>query len=381
MYNPHSEAALRDLKSMGFTQVILDWPNLHDAAARAGLKVVLANWWTQDTKSEDIEKGIEQAREVNPESLIGFCVMDEPERNAPETPFGFYIDLYEKLKPTFSEEFPSTRIEISHWGPMASWSDAHYDYFSFLYEAADVMRIMPYPDLYEAPLDDVYYMIQRSRKLMKTANRELPLVVILQTWILPPKNQLPAIAELRVMALQAMLSGAETVSFFDFNTEVWNKTPGFSDQFRTLMKELTELSQRYRDHLVETTMTADGILKSKLTSSTGSTIRIEINSQRQAVAGFEALEVKFGAESCPAWIVVDSVNCVPSIVQQNCCTVSASDSARVAICRNRSSVDSYRWNVRQIHRDHCGRSFSQRHTVRQPRRLRSSVISSVSDRF
>jgi hypothetical protein len=213
MYSPHSTEALRDLKSMGFTQVILDWPNLHDAATKAGLNVVLANWWIDKTRPEDIEKGIERAREVDPTSLIGFSVMDEPGRNSPDTPFGYYIDLYEELKPKFQREFPGTRLEISHWGPMASWDETYYEYFSFLYEAADVMRIMPYPDLYEAPLDDVFFMVHRSRKLMKIAQRELPLVVILQTWILPPENKLPEIDELRVMAYQAMLSGAETVSF------------------------------------------------------------------------------------------------------------------------------------------------------------------------
>ncbi|MDG1894762.1 MAG: hypothetical protein P8J37_07630 [Fuerstiella sp.] len=181
MYDPHSKEALADLKAMGFTQVILDWPNLHNAASDVGLDVVLANWWTQDTKPEEIKEGLELARKVSPQSLIGFSIMDEPGRNAPETPFGYYIDLYEQLKPKFAEELPGTRLEISHWGPMASWDSRYYDYFSFLYEADDVMRIMPYPDLHEAPLDDVFFMIQRSRKLMKIAERELPLVVILQT--------------------------------------------------------------------------------------------------------------------------------------------------------------------------------------------------------
>ena len=257
MYCPHSEEDLRELRSLGFTQVILDRPNLHTAATREGLKVVLGNWWSQDTKAEEIERGIGQAREVHPDSLTGFSVMDEPDRNTPETPFSFYRDLYEQQKPTFRTEFPAARIEISHWGPMASLNDAQFEYYSILYQAADVMRIMPYPDLHEAPLDDVYFIIQRSRKLMKMTNRELPLVVILQTWVLPPKNKLPEINELRVMAWQAMLSGAETVSFFDFNKEIWAQTPDFSEGFSTLMKELTGLSDQYRDHIIETTMSTD----------------------------------------------------------------------------------------------------------------------------
>ena len=323
MYSPHSEEALRELKSMGFTQVILDWPNLHPAATNAGLKVVLANWWTQDTKPEDIETGIQRAREADANSLIGFSVMDEPGRNAPDTPFGFYIDLYEQLKPVFRQEFPATRLEISHWGPMASWDERYYEYFSFLYEAADVMRIMPYPDLHEAPLDDVFFMMQRSRKLMKIAQRELPLVVILQTWILPPKNELPEIDELRVMALQAMLSGAETVSFFDFNTEVWNETPGYQEHFRGLMAELTNLSRRYREHTLETELSEDGILKSTLTSPVGIMTRIEINTRRYAVGAFKPLEVRESTlqtgDVCPPSVAIVRQMCLPMTIESACC--------------------------------------------------------------
>ena len=201
---------------------------------------MLANWWIDKTKQDDIDRGLDWAKKVDREKLVGFSVMDEPGRNAPDTPFGFYIDLYEKLKPEFRADFPNTRLEISHWGPMASWDDRYYDYFSYLYEAADVMRIMPYPDLYEGPLDDVFFMIQRSRRMMEIAQRELPLVVILQAWLLPPDGKLPTISELRVMAYQAMLSGAETVSFFEYNEEIWAKTPGFKERFRELMKEVTE---------------------------------------------------------------------------------------------------------------------------------------------
>ena len=320
MYDPHSRQALLDLKSMGFTQVILDWPELHSAAADAGLDVVLANWWTQETKPEEIEKGLERAREVAPQSLIGFSVMDEPGRNAPDTPFGFYIDLYAQLKPTFEEELSRTRLEISHWGPMASWDSRYYDYFSFLYEAADVMRIMPYPDLNEAPLDDVFFMIQRSRRMMKIAERELPLVVILQAWQLPPNGTLPEIAELRVMAWQAMLSGAETVSFFEYNLDIWNETPGFHEQFRQLMVELTGLSRRYRGHSVETEMREDGILHSTLTSPHGLVTRIEVNTRRFSAGGFQPLEIREttlrSPESCPQHPASRHIVCRPFAVRK-----------------------------------------------------------------
>ncbi len=315
MYDPHSKQALADLKAMGFTQVILDWPHLHKAASDVGLNVVLANWWTQDTKRNEIEEGLERARKVAPESLIGFSIMDEPGRNAPDTPFGFYIDLYEQLKPKFAEELRGTRLEISHWGPMASWDSRYYDYFSFLYEAADVMRIMPYPDLHEAPLDDVFFMIQRSRKMMKIAQRELPLVVILQAWLLPPDGRLPEIEELRVMAWQAMLSGAETVSFFEYNLDVWNETPEFHEQFRQLVAELTALSLRYRTCSVETEMREDGILNSTLTSPSGLMTQIEINTRRHSVGFLKPLGIREtkirSSRGCPPLVASRQTICCP----------------------------------------------------------------------
>ncbi|MCA9083413.1 MAG: hypothetical protein KDA81_05125 [Planctomycetaceae bacterium] len=291
MYNPHSEKALVELKQMGFTQVILDWPNLHQAAADCGLKFVLAHWWNDKTTEEEILSAVERARSVDRGSLIGFSVMDEPERNSPDTPFGFYVDLYEKLKPIFAQEFSGTRLEISHWGPLARWTDEHYEYFSYLYEAADVMRIMPYPDLHEAPLCEVFLMMQRTQRLMKLADRRIPLVVILQTWVLPPENKLPEIAELRVMLWQAMLCGAETVSFFDYNQDVWSQTPGFAEQFRELMQEATSFQRRFGGMTAESTMSRDGVLSARVKSSDGKFHQILVNTRRTAVGSLDPLAV------------------------------------------------------------------------------------------
>ncbi|MEZ6122780.1 MAG: hypothetical protein R3C49_06330 [Planctomycetaceae bacterium] len=292
MYDPHSAEAMTELRDMGFTQVILDWPNLHSSATEAGLKVVMANWWTQDTKPEEIQAGIDRARAVNPQSLVGVSLMDEPGRNAPETPFGFYIDLYEQLKPDFELDRPDTRLEISHWGPMAGWTDEFYDYFSYLYEAADVMRIMPYPDLNEGPLDDVFFMVQRSRRLMDLAERPLPLVVILQAWLLPPDGKLPEIDELRAMAYQAMLSGSETVSFFEYNLDIWKQTPEFHDRFRELMQELTAFSRTYRGSRVLCRVTQDGIFTADLRTPSGRHSQLQVNTRRTPSAGYQKLEVR-----------------------------------------------------------------------------------------
>ena len=295
MYDPHSVEALRTLKEMGFTQVILDWPTLHADATRLGLDVVLANWWTDKTSQEEIDRGVALARQVERGRLVGLSVMDEPGRNSPETPFGFYIDLYEQLRPQIDAELPGTSVEISHWGPLESWDERYYDYFAYLYEAADLMRIMPYPDLHEGPLRDVYIMMLRSREMMKIAERELPLLVILQAWVLPPKSKLPEINELRVMAYQAMIGGAEVLSFFEYKEEVWAATPGFHDEFRDLMEELTRFSDRMQDAVVTSSMNADGVLRAVARWPCGSVQTILVNTNRTAAAGLAPLTIVFGA--------------------------------------------------------------------------------------
>jgi hypothetical protein len=161
-----------------------------------------------------------------------------------------------------------------------------------LYKSADVMRIMPYPDLYDGPLNDVYFMMQRSKSLMAGVDRDLPLLVILQAWTLPPKSELPTIAELRVMAYQAMLGGATTLSFYHYRPEEWSQTPGFHEAFSELMNELTRLSERFADASIESTMTQTGILLAILTLPSNEMVEIRINTNRAAVDGLDALAVE-----------------------------------------------------------------------------------------
>jgi hypothetical protein len=291
MYNPHSREQLQQLKDLGFTQVILDWPNLHTDATGLGLGVVLANWWIDTTEPADIDRGFDLAREVGPGGLVGLSVMDEPERNSPDTPLEFYEELYGRLRPRLDAIAPGARLEISHWGPTWNWGDELYEAFVPLYRSADVMRIMPYPDLHEGPLSDVYFMMARSRRLMDLAGRETPLLVILQTWTLTPEADLPTTDELRVMACQAMLSGAETVSFFDYNQEIWARTPGFAEQFAGLMQELTALSRRLADSQLVTTMSDRGILETRATAPDGSVRTIRVNTNRIAVDNLAPLAI------------------------------------------------------------------------------------------
>ncbi len=300
IYDPHSLADLQAVKAMGFDQVILDYPNLHSAATDLGLDVVLANWWHQDTSQEAIDEALTLASKVETGRLRGISIQDEPERNSPDTPFKYYVDLYRQLKPRLNDALSGVRLELSYWGPLKSWDERYYEYFSFLYESCDVMRLMPYPDLHEDALGEVTLMMHRSRRAMRLASVDIPQIVILQTWVLPPENKLPTIPELRVMAYQAMLGGAEVVSFFEYKPEVWSQTPGFTGGFSELMRELRNLSRRWSEAEVTTVLHANGILESKAVWPSGGTATITINTNREPTSGLQALEIRDSSLTSPS---------------------------------------------------------------------------------
>jgi hypothetical protein len=158
-------------------------------------------------------------------------------------------------------------------------------------------------------------MILRSRELMRVAGREPSLVVILQAWVLPPESKLPEIAELRVMAWQAMLAGAQTLSFFEYNTEVWSQTPGFHDQFAELMQELTSVSNRLRDATIRSRMDAEGVLHAQAHWPTGHVEHITINTNRTS-AGYLAPLAVIETPACQSRATTCPQICSPRPIQQ-----------------------------------------------------------------
>ena len=293
IYNPHTLEHLETIKSLGIQQVVLDWPNLHSAATKLGLDVVIANWWTKDTQQSEIDARLEYLKEVDRRHLAAVSMMDEPERYAPDTPFSYYQKIYGELRTKLKNQSLDTPLEISHWGPLQSWSPENYQTFAVLYQAADRIRLMPYPDLDESPLSEVFYQMMRSRYIMKLSGRTLPQLVILQTWVIPDAPKLPTIKELRVMAYQAILTGADTVSFFNYDPDVWKRTPGFRNGFRELMSELTEFTREHRQRRVETTMNESGVLTAVIEVSSQEVLKVSINTERQPIDQLAALEVKF----------------------------------------------------------------------------------------
>lgn len=301
MYGAKNEAGLKELSDMGFTQVILDKHWLHSKASELGLKVVLANWWSVNTQWEEIEKTFRLAQTVK--SLSSISMMDKPDfYNPPLHPGSLYIDIRKKLKALD----PKIALSLSHWGPLRRWpkdwdEEAYLKSYRLFYEAVDEMRIMPYPLILGDPLSEVPLMMARSRRLMERTRNRVPLTVILQSWTESnedPIPLLPTIPQLRVMAYSAILSEAYTLSFYDYNIEVWNRVPGFTSGFKKLIRELRTVADIYRGALVETNFSSNGVvLKSQLRSRECVTC-IFINTSPYPVDGLNPYEIKTHRRPC-----------------------------------------------------------------------------------
>ncbi len=342
IYNPHSVEHLESIKSLGIQQVVLDWPNLHSQATKLGLDVVIANWWNKDTQQAEIDERLEFLKGVDRKHLAAVSMMDEPERYAPDTPFAYYKKIYSELRAKLKNQSLDTPLEISHWGPLESWSPENYQAFATLYQAADRIRLMPYPDLDEGPLDEIFYQMMRSRYIMKLSGRTIPQLVILQTWVIPDAPKLPTIKELRVMTYQAILTGADTISFFNYDPDVWKRTPGFRNGFRELMSELTEFTRQHRQRKVETTMSDSGVLSAVIDVSSHEILKVSINTQRKPIDQFTALEVKIERlnraqpstpqHSSPAPLVVATTPVQPSNIAVESSSVASLMNPCVQTC-------------------------------------------------
>jgi len=145
IYDPHSLEELQTVKQMGFDQVILDRAPLHTLATQVGLDVVIANWWTPETEESIIQDSLKLSEKVAPGRLRGISLMDEPERNSPDTPFEFYIDLYKRFKPE-AKKLQDTTLEIPHSGPLSRRTESDYRKFAKLHQGADWLPLYPFPN-------------------------------------------------------------------------------------------------------------------------------------------------------------------------------------------------------------------------------------------
>src|SRR5262249_46057933 len=206
IYGTSSQADFDFMKSLGFTQVILDNRGLAGMAESAGLAVVLANWWDRSTTWGQVLEVLRDAEKLT--KLVSVNMMDEPIFNGLDL---HEPEVYRALRRSIREAGYDQPLSLTMYGPHLTWPTCWGRGFLDYFEANDILRIDPYPIAAGKPLRLVSDWINLARQMMWVAGRALPLTVVLQAW--DSGGGLPSVSQIRVMAYVVMFSGADTLSF------------------------------------------------------------------------------------------------------------------------------------------------------------------------
>ena len=218
--------------------MILEDVSLIKQANKLGLKVVVANWWnSKDTTYPQIMEQLKHSSKAS--QLTSLNMMDEPVYNGKEKHSPEY---YQKLRTKIHKTHPTLPLSLTIYGPKEDWNCAEKKLFEDYLGCIDHLRIDPYPLVAKKPLRTVYDWPVSAIKSIKKTGREIPLTVILQAWS-PGDDEagvpkLPSKSQLRCMIYLAMFSGAETISFYNYNTKVWSRKKGFQQEFEDLVREI-----------------------------------------------------------------------------------------------------------------------------------------------
>jgi hypothetical protein len=283
IYGARSEADLKFLQDLGFTQVIVDLLQLAEPADTLGLGVVLANFWDSSTAPSQVAEVVSLANGL--EHLVSINMMDEPilvglATHAPAV----YLRIRDQIRQGGSD----APLSLTEYGPRldwpVSWSRVYLDFL----EAIDIVRSDPYPFAAGRPLELVAEWIDQARLLIGITGRPRPLTVVLQAWACD--NGLPPVPMIRVMAYMAMLSGVETLSFYQYNPADWNKVPGFTADFTAMMSELTVLAREFARAEVQGVLGFDHIFQAEIRRDSQWTC-ISVNTLNRPNGRFRPLEV------------------------------------------------------------------------------------------
>ena len=253
-----TKADFEYMKALGFTRIFPNFEGYATELESLELGVVLPNWWNGDTTWSTVLQVLQDAAKLT--NLVSINMMDEPELDdlplhAPE--------VYLKLRREIRQAGFDQPLSLTLYGPRPEWPASTTRFFLDYFGAIDILRIDPYPVLSGKPLRRVADWINQARFLMEVIGREMPLTVVLQTWELSP-GTLPAVSALRVMAYLAMFSGANTLSFFDYNPTAWSDNPGFTEGFITLMSELTGLAREFAGAVVYPILGPDDVFQAEV---------------------------------------------------------------------------------------------------------------------
>ena len=254
-----TDSMFEALSDMGFNRVVLEPHQMHALANSHGLSVLLANWWNVDTDTSTMHSVFSTA--LNVDDLAGINMADEPFLNGIWNPVNgqhsYPASLYEGILPDFRAQYPGVKLGFSLFGPWFHINQTHdYDatqtYRMVLepyYELIDMVKIMPYTYLYGLHSREMIVMIEQARLMVQLVDREVDISVVLQTWSTSDNTNpnFPSIAELRAQSFATVMTGADALSFFTFNPEVYDKIPGFSQAFADMITEVSDFATARED--------------------------------------------------------------------------------------------------------------------------------------
>jgi hypothetical protein len=87
-----------------------------------------------------------------------------------------------------------------------------------------------------------------------------------------------------------MLSGVETLSFYQYNPADWDKVPGFTADFTAMMAELTALAREFAGAEVQGVLGVDHIFQAEIRRD-GQWTCISVNTLNRPNGRFGPLEV------------------------------------------------------------------------------------------
>ena len=290
LYGAKTPEQLVIFKAWGFDQVILESNNLIPIANDLRLRVVQANWWNPSTPMSVVESQIAKAKLAD--QLVSVNMMDEPIYNNPSIhPPEYYVELKSKLA---SFDVP---LSLTQYGPKEEWTDSEKALFLSYIHAVDVMRIDPYPVVAKRPLRTVYDWVQATRRMIEEdVKRNIPLTVILQAWAdgddSSGQPKLPTPEQLRVMIYLAAFSGADTVSFYNFDPQVWDRYPGFQDALLSYVKELIDLRTYLTDATINSGFENQHVFRVSAVSKDGLSYCMRINTSELQSGEFSPFQFK-----------------------------------------------------------------------------------------
>ena len=299
----HAAEHVKQVQKLGFTQVIGD-SAVAQAAIGQKLYFVLANFWT--TEECDWDKHVLPRIKdfVNSKHLVSINMMDEPiywdfdDDNHPKLPVrtpACYRTIHDQIRRTF----PHVDLSLAFFGPdSGNWQNLPREYYFLAYlPAIEQLRMNLYPALKNCPLGVVFDWIARLKATMAAEQQPMPLTVSLQTWCYDEHPRYPSIDELRVMSYAALLGGANTVSFYHYDPDVWEQLPGFPEDFGKLIGELNDRTKELVGAKVKVGEPEQGVYRATVQPLSGSPFDVLINTTDRQVAELRPYEVCWNAVS------------------------------------------------------------------------------------